>query len=81
MIKNAIDKVLRIQYKCIPEYEYDILWDLAKTVLKISKNDNDSNEVAITYSMDSVKVIEKGEEYIGVSGVKNFIGCMVWHLL
>ena len=34
---EAINKVPRIQYRDIPESEYDNLWDLAKNVLKISK--------------------------------------------
>lgn len=40
---------------------------MAKNVLKISKEENDSNEVAITYSLDSVKLIEQGERYIGIA--------------
>lgn len=64
---EAIKKVPRIQYKNIPECEYNTIQELAKTVLKISKNENDSNEVAITYSMDSAERIQKGEEYIGVA--------------
>lgn len=39
---EAINKVPRIKYRGIPENEYDILWDLAKNVLKISKDENDS---------------------------------------
>lgn len=38
-----------------------------KNVLKISKEENDSNEVAITYSLDGVKLIEQGERYIGIA--------------
>ena len=37
--------------------------EMAKNVLKISKDENDSNEVAITYSPDSVKLIEQGARY------------------
>ena len=40
---------------------------MAKNVLKISKEENDSNEVAITYSMDSAERIKNGEEYVGVA--------------
>lgn len=65
--EEAINKIPRVKYKDIPESEYDNLWDLAKDVLKISKEENDSNEVAITYSLDSAKMIEKGERYIGVA--------------
>jgi hypothetical protein len=64
---EAIDKVPRIKYKNIPESEYDNIQDLAKSVLKISKDENDSNEVAVTYSLGSDKLIEKGERYIGVA--------------
>ncbi len=64
---EAINKIPRIQYRDIPESEYDNLWDLAKNVLKISKEENDSNEVAITYSLSSAKLIKLGEKYIGVA--------------
>lgn len=64
---EAIRKVPRIQYKNIPEQEYDTIWELARNVLRISKNENDSNEVAITYGMDSVERIQRGEKYIGVA--------------
>lgn len=65
--EEAINKVPRIQYRDIPEEEYDNLWDLSRNVLEISKNENDSNEVAITYSLENEKLIEKGEKYIGVA--------------
>lgn len=64
---EAIKKVPRIQYRGIPENEYDNLWDLAKNLLKISKEENNSNEVAITYSLNSAKLIEQGKKYIGVA--------------
>ena len=64
---EAINKIPRIKYRDIPESEYDNIWDLAKSVLKISKEENDSNEVAITYSLDSTKLIEQGERYIGIA--------------
>lgn len=64
---EAINKIPRIQYRDIPESEYDNLWDLAKNVLKISMEENDSNEVAITYSLSSAKLIKQGEKYIGVA--------------
>lgn len=64
---EAIRKVPRIKYKNIPESEYNTIQELAKNVLRISKNENNSNEVAITYGMDSVERIQKGEEYIGVA--------------
>lgn len=64
---EAINKVPRIKYKEIPENEYDSLWELAKSVLKLSKEENNSNEVAVVYSLKSVKLIEQGEKYIGVA--------------
>ncbi len=64
---RAIKKVPRIEYKEIPEDEYDNIWDLAKQVLEISQKENDSNEVAITYSLDNKRLIEKDEKYIGIA--------------
>ena len=56
---EAINKVPRVQYKEIPETEYDNLRELARQVLQISKDENASNEVAITYSLESAQLIEK----------------------
>ena len=64
---EAINKVPRVQYKEISETEYDNLRELARQVLQISKDENDSNEVAVTYSLESARLIEKGERYIGIS--------------
>lgn len=64
---EAINKVPNIQYKEIPETEYDNLQELARQVLKISKDENDSNEVAVTYSLESARLIEKGERYLGIA--------------
>lgn len=64
---SAIDKVPRVKYKNIPENEYDIIRELARNVLYISKNENNSDEVAITYDMDSIHRIQNKEEYIGVA--------------
>ena len=58
---EAIDKVPFVRYKEIPEEEYPIIQMLARKVLQLSKNENDSNEVAITYSMDEAK----GKEDLG----------------
>ena len=63
----AINKVPRVQYKEIPETEYDNLRVLARQVLQISKDENDSNEVAVTYSLESAQLIEKGERYLGIA--------------
>ena len=44
MITNeAIRKVPRIKYKNIPESEYNTIQELARNVLRISKNENNSN--------------------------------------
>ena len=64
---EAINKVPRVQYKEIPETEYDNLRELARQVLQISKDENDSNEVAVTYSLESAQLIEKGERYLGIA--------------
>ena len=56
-----------IRYKEIPEIEYLMLQGLAKEVLTISKNDNDSNEVALTYSLDYRNLIAEGKEFMGVA--------------
>ena len=50
------------------------------------KNDNDSNEVAITYSMDSIQLIESGKAYMGVAlgtehDVDPFSNTMAYHLV
>ena len=83
---EAIKKVPRIQYKNIPESEYDTIRELAKNVLQISKDENNSDEVAITYSMDSAEYIQKGEEYIGVAlgsehGVDPISNTTAYHLV
>lgn len=64
---EAINKVPHIKYKEIPETEYDNLQELARQVLKISKEENNSDEVAVTYSLESIKLIETGKRYIGIA--------------
>lgn len=64
---EAIKKVPLIQYKEIPESEYLMLQELAREVLLVSKNENDSNEVALTYSLDYRKLIAEGKEFMGVA--------------
>lgn len=63
--EEAIQKVPYIHYREVPEQEYDIIQNLAKRVLELSRERNNSNEVAITYSYDSEMVLS-GEELIGV---------------
>lgn len=62
----AIDKVPRIKYREIPEKENEVIYELARQVLLLSKEENDSNEVAITYRMN-IDETEDDDEYIGVS--------------
>ncbi len=64
---EAITKVPRVQYKEISETEYDNIRELARQVLQISKDENDSNEVALTYSLESKKLIEEGKRYLGIA--------------
>lgn len=64
---EAIEKVPLIKYKEIPESEYLMLQELAKEVLMVSKNDNDSNEVALTYSLDYRNLIAEGKKFMGVA--------------
>ena len=48
----AISKVPYIKYREIPEDQYETLQSLAKAVLKISRDENDCNDVAIAYDLD-----------------------------
>lgn len=64
---EAIEKVPKIYYKNIPESEYDIIQELAKNVLRISKEENNSNEVAITYKMVGSEYFNDDEDCIGVT--------------
>lgn len=78
---EAIEKVPRIKYKNISESEYSIIQELAKRVLLISKNENNSNEIAITYSMNSAE-----DKYIGVAfgyehGVDPISNTTAYHLV
>ncbi len=65
----AISKVPFVKYKEIPAEHYEILQELAKTVLELAKTENDGNETAITYSLESIEIAqsEKNEKYIAVS--------------
>lgn len=64
---EAIKKVPLVKYKEIPDTEYLMLQELAREVLIVSKNDNDSNEVALTYSLDYRNLIAEGKEFMGVA--------------
>ena len=60
----AISKVPYIKYREIPEDQYETLQSLAKAVLKISRDENDCNEVAIAYDLDGPQKELDGEEYL-----------------
>ena len=64
---EAIEKVPLIKYREISESVYPLLQDLAKEVLRLSKEDNDSNEVAITFSLNYKKLIDAGKDYVGIA--------------
>lgn len=64
---EAIQKVPLIQYKEIPESEYLMLQEFAKEVLTVSKDNNDSNEVALTYSLNYRELIAEGKEFMGIA--------------
>lgn len=64
--EEAIEKVPFIRYKEIPEEEYPIIQMLAKKVLQLSRDENESNEVAITYSMDNTEEQKEAEQCFGV---------------
>ena len=53
-----------IKYREIPEDQYETLQSLAKAVLKISRDENDCNEVAIAYDLDGPQKELDGEEYL-----------------
>ena len=63
----AISKVPFIKYREISEDCYETLREICRMVLRMAKNDNDSNEVAITYDLESPKIEEADGLYLGVS--------------
>lgn len=54
----AIDKVPVIQYRGLSDMENDALYQLAKLVLLTSQTENNSNEVAITCTLDADNPLE-----------------------
>lgn len=58
--EQAINKVPYIEYKGIDKKTCEIIQDLAKIVLRISKEQNDNNEVAITFKVP-IEVITEGK--------------------
>lgn len=83
--QEAINKVPYIRYREIPEEEYEIIHRLAKQVLRLSKEENNSNEVAITYSFDADKAVAQ-EEVVGVQfgeehSVNPMADALTYHLI
>lgn len=60
----AIDRVPFIRYREIPEEHYETLQLLAKEVLRISRNENEGNEIAIAYDLDSPQRLLDGDRYV-----------------
>lgn len=58
---EAISKVPSVKYRYIPENQYEILTELAREALIISRDDNESNEVAITYRMCDVSKLSEDQ--------------------
>jgi hypothetical protein len=63
----AIQKVPFVEYREIGSEHYDNLYQLAKLVLQISKDENESNEVSIVYSLEDTPYTEDGKEQFGIS--------------
>ncbi len=63
----AIDKVPFIKYREIPEEHYEIIQLLAKLVLEESRDNNDCNETAITYSLDGIDIFDEGGRCVTVA--------------
>lgn len=51
----------------IDKKHYSNLHELAKQVLQVSKDHNDSNEVAAVYSLDFEELLANDQEYFGIS--------------
>ena len=67
MITNeAIDKVPSIRYRFIPEEQHHIITELAREALIVSKDENESNEVAITYRMCDTSTLSDDQRRNGI---------------
>lgn len=64
---TAIQKVPFIKYREIPEEHYSNIYELAKYVLTLSKEKNNSNEVAVVYSLNFDNMVALNQEYMGVA--------------
>ena len=78
-------KVPFVRYREIPEDEYEIIYQLVKQVLKLSKDENNSDEVAITYSIDAEKALAN-ENVVGIQfgdehSVNPLADALTYHLI
>lgn len=67
----AISKVQRISYKGLTEEQNEILYRLSRMVLMVAKEENNSNEVALTIDLDNPESgigTQKGDEHEIVIG-------------
>ena len=58
---EAINKVPSIKYRHIPEEQHHIITELAREALIVSKDENESNEVAITYKMCDTSALSEDQ--------------------
>lgn len=65
--EQAIQKVPYIEYREINKKHYENLQELARHILRLSKDMNDSNEVAAVYSLDLEALVAKNEDYVGIA--------------
>lgn len=65
--EEAIQKVPYIEYREIDKIHYENLQETAKHILRLSKEKNDSNEVAAVYSLDFDTLVARNEEYVGIA--------------
>lgn len=66
IIDETLEGVPLVKFPGIPIDECLTIHDLAKKVLAISKNENNNNEVAITYSLDHERLKEQNEPYMTI---------------
>lgn len=77
----AIEKVPYIEYKGMDEEQNKVIQRLAKLVLRLSKDRNDSNEVAITWDMCGENINKYGIAYGTVNEVDVEADTYSYHLL
>ena len=58
---EAINKVPSIKYRHIPKEQHYVITELAREALIVSKDENESNEVAITYRMCDTSTLSEDQ--------------------